>query len=392
MGEIAHSPNAQGTRDQTQEFAFAVPMTTRRGRIAGFLFAGERRSSDEYSVSDEGMLRVLADASGAVFEHMQLEKQVDQQAVHAGPFFMECSTCGFCFDLDTKDCPTHRNALHPVWSWPRQIADRYKLLLRIGQGGMGTVYRARDQKLRLDIALKVVLRREHDFTDFLLRRALREAQALAKITHPNIVRVYDSGQVDERVAFIVMEFVEGRTLRRILDEGRVPRSVAAGWFDQILLGLDAAHRETIVHRDLKPENIMVTDDGRLVILDFGVAKFVEAGEASKLTQTGWHPGTACYMSPEQLDGRELDVRSDLYTIGVIIAEVLTGRRPALLGRQPAEDEISVEDENSGRGLNDLLRRCLSVDRSLRPSSAEDLRQELILLLRRKQTQNASGVG
>jgi serine/threonine protein kinase len=206
----------------------------------------------------------------------------------------------------------------------RVITGRYRVDSQIGIGGMGIVYKAHDLKLRRDVALKVIA--PHLVQDEEARsRFLREAQALAGLSHPNIITVFDLAEDPESESvFIVMELLNGRPLRkRITDPQRPP------FFDmavQVCRALECAHAKGILHRDIKPENIFVCDDGTLKLMDFGLARLVDGSNA---TQSGMVTGTVAYMSPEQLRGGTLDQRSDLYALGVLFYEYLCGHTPFL---------------------------------------------------------------
>ncbi len=219
----------------------------------------------------------------------------------------------------------------------------YEVLDRLGSGGMGAVYRARDTRLGRTVALKV-LRPGAD--PELLHRLDREARAASALNHPNIVHIYDvgvaAGQSGEH--YVVMEYVEGETLRRRLSRGPLPIPELLDLGAQLAEGLANAHRAGVVHRDLKPENLVVTGDGTLKILDFGLAKVVPAplGDVDAKetltrhgTQAGTLLGTLEYMSPEQASGRPVDGRTDQFAVGLILAEMATGR-PVFRRETPAE--------------------------------------------------------
>jgi tRNA A-37 threonylcarbamoyl transferase component Bud32 len=214
-----------------------------------------------------------------------------------------------------------------------EIAGRYRILSHVGEGGMGTVYRALHLHLRKVFAVKVLHPRNVDRPD-IAARFEREAIAAARIDHPNVVPATDFGQLPDGSFFLVMEFIDGRSLRAEVKSGamRVPR--ALGIMRGVVSGVCAAHAKGIVHRDLKPENIMLVErDGRrdfVKLLDFGVA-WVDTGNSRdggpKVTEVGTMLGTPQYMSPEQILGRAVDVRSDLYSLGVVLFELVTGRCP-----------------------------------------------------------------
>jgi eukaryotic-like serine/threonine-protein kinase len=211
------------------------------------------------------------------------------------------------------------------------IDGRYRVLKRIGSGGMAEVYCAEDQQLGRRVALKLLHRRFADDDQF-VERFRREASSAAGLQHPNIVGIYDRGEWDG-TSYIAMEFVEGRTLKDIIvGRGPAPPEAAADITLQILRAARFAHKHGVVHRDIKPHNVLIDNDGRVRVTDFGIAR---AG-VSDMTETGSVMGTAQYLSPEQAQGKPVDARSDLYSIGVVLYELLTGRVPF-----DAESPVSV---------------------------------------------------
>jgi eukaryotic-like serine/threonine-protein kinase len=225
------------------------------------------------------------------------------------------------------------------------IADRYALEDRLGSGGMSTVYRATDRVLERTVAVKVLAEHLSDDEKF-VARFRREALAVAKLVHPNIVQVYDTG-VDSDRHFIVMEYVEGRSGAQLLQRtGKLEPGVAVEIAAQACAGLDYAHKQGIVHRDVKPGNLMViggpAGDGEMTVklADFGIAR---AAEQTRLTQVGSVVGTAAYLSPEQSRGEEATGISDVYSLGVVIYQLVTGRLP-YEGNSLAELAIRRENE------------------------------------------------
>ena len=264
----------------------------------------------------------------------------------------------------------------------------YKIIAPIGSGGMGEVYRARDTRLSRDVALKVIhaeVAREPER----IKRFEQEARAAGALSHPNICAIYDLGTF-EGSPFVVMELLEGESLRAKLEAGPVPVRKALDYIAQAARGLAVAHEKGIVHRDLKPENLFVTKDGRLKVLDFGLAKLtrpeVMAGPGEQLisiaaTETGAVLGTAGYMSPEQVRGQAVDSRSDLFALGAILHELLTGKRAfqgasyvetlhAILNNEP--DSLSSGGRDVLPGLDPIVRRCLEKSPAERFQSASDL--------------------
>jgi tRNA A-37 threonylcarbamoyl transferase component Bud32 len=254
---------------------------------------------------------------------------------------------------------------------------RYEIGDLIGAGGMGEVYRARDPALGRDVAVKVLPERMVDDGDR-QRRFEREARAAAELEHPNILTVFDVG-VDGGVPFIVSELLHGKMLADALRRGPLPRARAIDIGIQIARGVAAAHDKAIVHRDLKPSNVFLCRDGRVKILDFGLAAHVSAetpaGDDTTMTETGAVLGTPAYMSPEQVRGQRVDARADLFALGAILYEMLSGRRPfaghssvelghAILTRDPEP----LDDP----ALDSVVRMCLAKEPAARLRSAEDL--------------------
>ena len=203
------------------------------------------------------------------------------------------------------------------------LSDRYRLEARLGSGGMSTVYLARDQTLERPVAAKVMHREISDQPDQ-LERFRREARTVAKLSHPNVVAVIDAGE-DGGYPYIVFEYVDGETLKQRIDRvGRLPVDEAAAYAIEIGRGLAAAHARRLVHRDVKPQNVLIDSDGRAKVTDFGIARSLES---DGLTKTGRVLGTTDYVSPEQAMGQEVDARTDIYSLGVLLYEMLTGEVP-----------------------------------------------------------------
>ena len=269
----------------------------------------------------------------------------------------------------------------------------FQILASLGSGGMGEVYRARDTRLERDVALKILPKETSADRQGLVRFA-QEAKAASALNHPNIISIYEIG-LAEGSPFIVMELIDGRTLREVIDSGSLTVKKALDVAVQIAEGLAKAHEAGILHRDLKPENIMITRDGFAKILDFGVAKLQEptAGEKRagadlanlNLTEVGFVVGTPAYMSPEQASGRPLDFRSDQFAAGAIFYEMLSRRRT--FQRATAVQTLSAVIQDDPEPLERLnprvpaplrwaIARCLSKDVEDRYSSTRDLAREL----------------
>ncbi|MCI0487849.1 MAG: protein kinase [Blastocatellia bacterium] len=267
----------------------------------------------------------------------------------------------------------------------------YQVLSAIGAGGMGEVYLARDERLRRKLALKLLPKRFTQDTDR-VRRFEQEARAASALNHPNIITIYDMGEMAETY-FIASEYVEGRTLRQLIERGPLRTKEAMDICVQVADALAAAHEAGLVHRDIKPENVIVRPDGYVKVLDFGLVKLTERGlperesGSSDLDKTnpGIVLGTVAYMSPEQAEGLEVDHRSDLFSLGVLMYELLTGVLPfkgdstpsilnAIIYHQPAS--LSSLNVNVNAEMERIVNRALEKDRDLRYQTASDLRAVL----------------
>jgi len=209
-----------------------------------------------------------------------------------------------------------------------QSLGRYNILEQLGEGGMATVYKAFDTRLETDVAVKVI-RTDNLAPNVLARtrkRFEREAKALAKLTHPNIVKVIDYGEQDGR-PYLVMEYLPGGTLKQAMGGKVIPWQEAVSLLCPIAQALEDAHKRGIVHRDVKPSNILITESGQPMLSDFGIAKILEAEETQELTATGAGVGTPEYMAPEQGLGQKADHHADIYALGIVLYEMVTGRKP-----------------------------------------------------------------
>ena len=268
---------------------------------------------------------------------------------------------------------------------------QHEIISPLGAGGMGEVYRARDASLGREVALKILPASYSGDADR-LRRFTQEAQAAAALNHPNILAIYQIGH-ERELTYIASELLEGETLRERLRSGSLPVRKALDYALQIAHGLAAAHDKGIVHRDLKPENIFITADGRVKILDFGLAKLTRPEESSSAehatmsaaTEAGKVLGTVGYMSPEQVRGKPVDARSDLFSFGVILYEMLSGQRAfhgdssadvlsAILREEPPE--LTATNRNIPPALQRIVRHCLEKNPQERFQSARDLAFQL----------------
>ncbi len=384
-----------------------VPLSGTDGRLAGLFLLGQKKSEVPYTARDRELLEAVAGQVALVYENVRLkerareDRRVQDEVLsrfegRGVNLLKECPRCGRCFDATAAKCPEDGAELAMTLPVERVVEGRYRLDRLIGRGGMGAVYEATHLKLNHRVALKVLGGRL--FGDqSALRRFEREARALARLgQHPNVVSVHDYGELRTEGAFLVMDFIEGESLAALLRrERRLVPQRAADLFAQVLEAVGAAHAAGIVHRDLKPENILVSKDGpggreRVRVLDFGLAKLTlsEGPEGQTMTAPGMIMGTLGYMAPEQLSGEGADQRSDLFSIGVMVAESLSGRRP-FAGRTLLELLRSMEQEPfplqgetpEARRLEELLRGCLARDRRRRPATAEEMANELLPALR-----------
>ena len=380
-----------------------VPMCGSDQRAVGLLLLGEKKSEEPYSVNDRKMLQAIAREIAIVRENSLLKARVNKEQKIKREVLArfeeqninlvkECPACGACYDSSDERC--HKDGSELTLSLPveRTIDGKYRLECLIGKGGMGAVYQAADLRLHRNVAIKVML--GSMFGDpMALRRFEREARMSARLNHINIIAIYDYGAIGSEGAYLVMELVPGLTLRsELARKEKIDPGTAADYFDQILEGVKAAHEAAVIHRDLKPENILISKDkdkSRIKILDFGLAKVAQIDVInSSLTARGSIVGTFGYMSPEQLTGEEVDERSDIFSIGVMIVEALTGRRP-FFGRTQAElltamlhGSYHLEGESKEvKALDAILQRCLAKNPAQRFASVTDLQQRLIPAIR-----------
>ncbi len=261
------------------------------------------------------------------------------------------------------------------------LGDRYEILAQLGEGGMGAVYKAADRELDRVVALKVI-RPELASNPEILARFKQELLLSHKVTHRNVIRIYDLAEA-QGMKFITMEYIEGRDLRSILHEKKVlSPEEAVGITRQVCLALEAAHGVGIIHRDLKPQNIMMDDQGRVLVMDFGLARTL-AGDG--MTQTGAFLGTMEYMSPEQALGKDLDQRSDIFALGLIVYELLAGERPfvaesalASLIKRTQESAVPVWERNAQIPgvLGRIVSKCLERDLTVRYQSVAEILVDL----------------
>src|SRR5258708_7856474 len=254
---------------------------------------------------------------------------------------------------------------------------RYEIIRLLGQGGMGAVYQAHDRELERQVALKVI-RGDMAANPEILRRFKQELILARQITHKNVIRIFDLGQADG-IKFITMEYIEGQDLQGLLKQKKkLEPADAAKIIAQVCRALEVAHAEGVIHRDLKPQNIMLDKTGRVYVMDFGIAR---STLTSSMTQTGALIGTPDYMSPEQAKGQTVDARSDLFAIGIIFYEILSGQSPYIadttMGKlwkrtsEPARP-LGELDKAIPQPLAAIVKKCLEIDPQERFASATEL--------------------
>src|SRR5436305_5145462 len=288
-------------------------------------------------------------------------------------------------DAPAKPAPRTRAATshagQPMLEPGAVLAQRYEILEILGEGGMGAVYKAMDRELSRPVALKVI-RPDLAGNQAILDRFKQELLLAREVTHKNVIRIYDLGEA-EGMKFITMEYVEGEDLRTLINEkNKLAPEEAVEIMQQVCRALEAAHSVGIIHRDLKPQNIMRDKSGRILVMDFGLARTLEG---DGMTQTGALVGTMDYMSPEQALGKELDQRSDLFALGLIFYELLTGKMPykaesvvaSLLKRtQQRAAPVSSHDATIPQALSNIVGKSMEPDVKLRYQSAAEFLNDL----------------
>jgi hypothetical protein len=347
-----------------------VPVVTQDDDLQALLVLGRKRSEEPYAREDYDLLVAIAENLGLLIPRsVPTPRAVGLE---------ECGACGTCFDEGTRSCERDGRPLHAV-GLPRMLASRYRLVRRIGCGGMGTVYEALDTALEKHVAIKVA-REDLPAGWNADERLVEEAKVAARLVHPNVVTVLDFGVIDGRRPFLVMERLVGRTLRHELDDTAIvaPRAALA-IVRAVCSAVDAAHRVGLVHRDLKPENIFLTEgDGQPIpkILDFGIAKPLSTMR-DPLTRPSTDPtavvGTIEYMAPEQCRGERVSPAWDLWSIALIAHEMLTGAPTAapFFDWDPA-GAFKPERPHCAA----FFRSALSIDTTPRPSTGRTLANAL----------------
>jgi serine/threonine protein kinase len=365
--------------------------------LLAVIVLGERRSDEAYTDEDRALLGSIAAQMGLGFDVARLRRRAATRADVEGETtrlealvvapMTECPRCGRCEEAGVVACPADGAPMKPVPGVPLTVDNKYRIEQLLGRGGMGAVYRARDMRLDRQVALKVV--RAELLKDPEARlRFRREAQIVARLQHPSIVAVYDYGTFTDGGAFIVMELVRGEDLRGVLQrEGRMDPVRAVRILKCVCAAIEAAHREGVLHRDLKPENILLPNGGGdAKVLDFGVAKVIasdgpdsmetRAGSGTLMTAPGLIIGTPAYMAPEQFNFEAPDARTDVFSLGVIAYEMLSGLLP--FGRGSLTEVVlaharGVPAMPAGSATPEVeraIRTALEADPDRRPASAQ----------------------
>lgn len=270
-----------------------------------------------------------------------------------------------------------------------KILGRYKIIEQIGEGGMAIVYKAYDSRLDTDVAVKVI--RVENIPPYILKKALirfeREAKALAKLTHPNIVKVLDYGEF-EGEPFLVMPYLPGGTLKQLLTGKSLPWQQSVNLLIPISRALSYAHKQGMIHRDVKPSNILITQSGEPMVTDYGIAKILDEEITQDLTGTSTAIGTPEYMSPEQVTSKTVDHRTDIYSLGVVLYEMVTGRKPfkadtpvGVLFKHASEPLPSPKKfaPNLPDAVEKVILKAMAKQRDERYQSMDDFTNDLISL-------------
>jgi hypothetical protein len=372
-----------------------VPVVAQDRSLLAVIVLGERQSEEAYTEEDRQLLGSIAVQMGLGFDVARLRRRAvvpaeleQDTTLLLAPIpaaMVECAKCGRCADAGTVACTSDGSPMHTVTGVPLVIDQKYRVEQLLGRGGMGAVYRARDMRLDRLVAVKVVRAELLGDPDARLRFR-REAQIVARLQHPSIVAIFDYGTFADGGAFLVMELVPGEDLRRVLQrEGRLQPDRAQPILNAVCAAIEAAHRQGVLHRDLKPENILLPGGGLAAkVLDFGVAKVIEhegaiatqAESATLMTAPGLIIGTPAYMAPEQFRGAQPDARTDIFSLGVIAYEMLSGNLP--FGRGTLADVVlahtrGVPPMAQGSAPPEVewaIRSALETDPDRRPASAQ----------------------
>ena len=361
-----------------------VPVSMTLEHSEALLALGAKRSEQPYTREDKDLLAAIAVNLGLLLERPEIPTARPREE------FEECPQCGACYDTGSGRCAQGGAGLTPI-HMPRTLAGRYHLERRLGRGGMGAVYEASDSALGRRVAVKVI-REDRLYSAGAAQRFQREARAAAGFSHPNVVTIYDYGVEGGTRAFLVMELLEGATLREELKScKRLSAARTVGIFRGVCSAVEAAHHHQLIHRDIKPENIFLVGDRdagseTIKVLDFGIAKFLPGGEQGTAiptigeTDTGILVGTPGYISPEQLLGEKPALSWDLWALAVTAYETLAGalpfptstwdhwRQAVLAGRYTPLSEHLADPPAPWQGF---FSRALAADLTQRPQSAAE---------------------
>jgi predicted Ser/Thr protein kinase len=356
-------------------------------RLVGLMVLGERKSEEPYSREDRELLRMLGAQLALTLDYTRLKQSpslvwspLSTPApihLHLSDALQLCPRCGRCYAADETRCEADAEALVPESGVPRTIEDKYIVTRLLGRGGMGSVYLATQKRLNRPVAIKVLL--SHLVGSSSMRtRFEREARIVARLRHPAIVTIHDFGVLPSGHAYLVMEYLDGDTLRKTIASGPQSFASALDILRPVCEAVDAAHRAGVVHRDLKPENIMLVREHHMAmaprVLDFGLAKMsVPIGEDEQtLVQSGHSAGvvgTLMYMAPEVLSGHVADARADQYSLGIIAWELLAGEHPlgletnlaAVVRGHTEQSMIPIRERvpNVPRTMSDAIARALA---------------------------------
>jgi hypothetical protein len=391
-------------RSEDTDSALLVPINHSSGWLMGVLLLGGRKSEEPYGPAERLLLQSVTAQMAVAQENVWLRERVGEEQRlrtdvlgHLSPLtynlLMECPACGLCFDSGAAQCREDSAELTHCLPVERVVGDRYRLDRRLGRGGMGAVYEAFDLHLSRKVAVKFMLGKLFG-NQSVLRRFEREAHAVARLNHPNIVALYDFGRIGDG-AYLIMERVPGTTWRAELDRrGLLSFGVLTQWLEQLLAGLAVAHAAGVIHRDLKPENVLVTPgpDGSawIKIVDFGLAKLeaLDGHPVKTITKDGSVMGTLGYMPPEQLLGHKCDERSDVFSVGAMAVEAITGV-PPFAGASGPEILVAIERQELRLAANspvtahlaEALTMCLRYEASKRYQSVTEMQRHLLKSLR-----------
>jgi len=395
----AAKPIAEALRGQemklveTHRVDLVVPVAVGPDRAESLLVLGPKRSEEPYSREDETLLAAIA-ASLALLSASTADENADRQS------FTECPECGTCFTAPQTVCSEDSTALVRVYM-PRILAKRYRLQRRVGRGGMGTVYSGIDEALDRPVAIKVI-RPDLIEQGELRARFHREARAAAGLIHRNVITIYDFG-IERQYPFIVMELLSGRTLRAELECSKrlsVERTMEI--LEGVGAAIEEAHRRQFLHRDVKPENIFLADTptGEVVkVLDFGLAKALATSRISSTTTAPSRvAGTPCYMAPEQFFGERAGPSSDVWALGVVAYEMLTGAHPFAAETAAGWQKALLDGTFTPLGVHrpefspqtqSVFEAVFQRDPVRRTASAQSFVSELGLALRSRKSQRGS---